>query len=78
MQHSKHYMLLSGLLYPLGGRASGFHSVSQGHVSGDFTLLANYTRAYGIRTYINHICGIFQPERRAVLAHSAKSVQGWK
>ncbi len=40
-------------------------------------LLASYTRAYGIRTYVTRICGIFPPERRADLAHSAKPVQGW-
>ncbi len=41
-------------------------------------LLASYTRAYGIRTYVTRICGIFPPEHRADLAHSAKPVQGWK
>ena len=40
-------------------------------------LLASYTRAYGIRTYVTRICGIFPPERRADLAHNAKPTQGW-
>ena len=40
-------------------------------------LLASYTRAYGIRTYVTRICGIYPPERKSDLAHNAKSVKGW-
>lgn len=40
-------------------------------------LLASYTRAYGIRTYVTRICGIFPPERKSDLAHNAKSVKSW-
>lgn len=40
-------------------------------------MLASYTRAYGIRTYITRICGIFPPERRAELALNAKPVSTW-
>lgn len=40
-------------------------------------LLASYTRAYGIRTYVTRICGIFPPERRAELAYNATPAQGW-
>lgn len=40
-------------------------------------LLASYTRAYGIRTYVTRICRIYPPEGRADLAHNAKSIKGW-
>ena len=40
-------------------------------------MLASYTRAYGIRTYVTRICGIFPPERRAELALNVRHAQAW-
>jgi nucleoside-diphosphate-sugar epimerase len=40
-------------------------------------LLASYTRAYGIRTYITRIAGICSAERRQQIAANAKPVTGW-
>ena len=41
-------------------------------------LLASYTRAFGVRTYVTRICGIFPPERRAELARTVKPVNSWQ
>lgn len=40
-------------------------------------LLAGYTRAYGIRTYVTRICGICPPERRQQMAENVKPVESW-
>ncbi len=40
-------------------------------------LLASYTRAYGIRTYVTRICGILPPERRAELARAVRPATAW-
>lgn len=40
-------------------------------------LLASYTRAYGIRTYVTRIAGICPPERRAAMRANAKPITGW-
>ena len=40
-------------------------------------LLESYTRAYGIRTYINRPSGICPPERRQQMAQNATPVQAW-
>ena len=40
-------------------------------------LLATYTRAYGIRTYITRPSGICPPERREQMAANAKPVENW-
>jgi len=40
-------------------------------------LLASYTRAYGIRTYVTRISGICPPERRQQMAETVKPVEGW-
>lgn len=40
-------------------------------------LLASYTQAYGIRTYITRPSGICPPERRQQMAQNATPVQGW-
>lgn len=40
-------------------------------------LLASYTRAYGIRTYVTRIAGICPAERRQQMAASAKPVTAW-
>jgi nucleoside-diphosphate-sugar epimerase len=40
-------------------------------------LLASYTRAYGIRTYITRPSGICPPERRQQMAQNARPAQGW-
>ena len=40
-------------------------------------LLATYTRAYGIRTYMTRPSGITPDERRKQLAENAKPTNGW-
>ncbi len=40
-------------------------------------LLASYTRAYGIRTYVTRIAGICPADRRQAIAANAKPVNGW-
>ncbi len=40
-------------------------------------LLASFTRAYGIRTYVTRIAGICSAERRQQIADNAKPVSGW-
>ena len=40
-------------------------------------LLASYTRAYGIRTYVTRIAGICPADRRQAIAANAKPVSGW-
>lgn len=40
-------------------------------------LLASFTRAYGIRSYVTRISGICPPERRQQMAENAKPVEGW-
>ncbi|NJN84969.1 MAG: NAD(P)-dependent oxidoreductase [Caldilineaceae bacterium] len=40
-------------------------------------LLASYSRAYGIRTYVTRIAGICPPERRREMAANAKPVTAW-
>lgn len=40
-------------------------------------LLASYSRAYGIRTYVTRIAGVFPPERRAQFAQEVKPVNAW-
>ncbi len=40
-------------------------------------LLASYTRAYGIRTYVTRIAGICPEERRRQMAANARPAQGW-
>ena len=40
-------------------------------------LLASYTRAYGIRTYVTRPASICPPERRQHLAHNAVLATGW-
>jgi nucleoside-diphosphate-sugar epimerase len=40
-------------------------------------LLASYTRAYGIRTYVTRPAGITPEERRRRMAQNANPTQGW-
>lgn len=40
-------------------------------------LLASYTRAYGIRTYVTRPAGITPEERRKQMAENAKPTNGW-
>ena len=40
-------------------------------------LLASYSRAYGIRTYVTRIAGICPLERRQAMAANVKPVQSW-
>ena len=40
-------------------------------------LLASYSRAYGIRTYVTRIAGICPQERRQAIAQNAKPISGW-
>jgi UDP-glucose 4-epimerase len=40
-------------------------------------LLASYSRAYGIRTYVTRIAGICPAERRQQIADNAKPVTAW-
>jgi nucleoside-diphosphate-sugar epimerase len=40
-------------------------------------LLASFSRAYGIRTYITRISGIRPPERRQQMAENVKPATGW-
>lgn len=40
-------------------------------------LLASFSRAYGIRTYVTRISGICPPERRQAMADSVQPVTGW-
>jgi nucleoside-diphosphate-sugar epimerase len=40
-------------------------------------LLASFTRAYGLRTYVTRIAGICPPERRQQIAANVKPVTAW-
>ncbi len=40
-------------------------------------LLASFTRAYGIRTYVTRPAGICPPERLQAMAENAKPVESW-
>ena len=40
-------------------------------------LLASYTRAYGVRTYMPRPAGITPPERRQSMAENVKPATGW-
>lgn len=40
-------------------------------------LLAMYSRAYGIRTYVTRIAGVCTPERRAAMAREVTPAQQW-
>ncbi|MCB9161785.1 MAG: NAD(P)-dependent oxidoreductase, partial [Caldilineaceae bacterium] len=40
-------------------------------------LLASYSRAYGIRTYVTRIAGVFPPERRTQFAQDVQPVTAW-
>ncbi len=40
-------------------------------------LLASYTRAYGIRTYVTRPAGISPPERRQSMAENTRPASGW-
>ncbi len=40
-------------------------------------LLASYSRAYGIRTYVTRIAGVCPEERRRQIAANAKPLSGW-
>ena len=51
-------------------------SYSYSKLAGEL-LLASYTRAYGIRTYVTRPAGIYSPARRQQLAHTAAPATGW-
>jgi nucleoside-diphosphate-sugar epimerase len=51
-------------------------SYSYSKLAGEL-LLASYTRAYGIRTYVTRPAGIYSPARRQQLAHMATPATGW-
>lgn len=40
-------------------------------------LLASYSRAYGIRTYVTRIAGVCPPERREQMAANVAPIQSW-
>jgi len=40
-------------------------------------LLASFTRAYGIRTYVTRPSGICPPQRRQAMAQNAQPATGW-
>lgn len=51
-------------------------SYSYSKLAGEL-LLASYTRAYGIRTYVTRPAAICSPARRQQLAHTAALATGW-
>src|SRR6266446_3550375 len=51
-------------------------SYSYSKLAGEL-LLASYTRAYGIRTYVTRPAAICPPERRQHMAHHATPATGW-
>lgn len=51
-------------------------SYSYSKLAGEM-LLASYTRAYGIRTYVTRPAGICPPERRQHMAQHAAPATGW-
>jgi nucleoside-diphosphate-sugar epimerase len=51
-------------------------SYSYSKLAGEM-LLASYTRAYGIRTYVTRPAAIYPPERRQQMAHDATPATGW-
>jgi len=56
--------------------ASPEDSYSYSKLAGEM-LLASYTRAYGIRTYVTRLAGICSPERRQQMAQHAAPATGW-
>jgi nucleoside-diphosphate-sugar epimerase len=51
-------------------------SYSYSKLAGEM-LLASYTRAYGMRTYVTRPASIYPPERRQHMAHHAVPATGW-
>ena len=51
-------------------------SYSYSKLAGEM-LLASYTRAYGMRTYVTRPAGICSPERRQQMAQQAAPATGW-
>jgi nucleoside-diphosphate-sugar epimerase len=51
-------------------------SYSYSKLAGEL-LLASFSRAYGIRTYVTRPAGIYAPARRQQLAHTAAPATGW-
>jgi len=51
-------------------------SYSYSKLAGEM-LLASYTRAYGMRTYVTRPAAICPPERRQHMAHHAAPATGW-
>jgi len=51
-------------------------SYSYSKLAGEM-LLASYTRAYGMRTYVTRPAAICPPERRQQMAHNATPATGW-
>jgi nucleoside-diphosphate-sugar epimerase len=51
-------------------------SYSYSKLAGEL-LLASYTRAYGLRTYVTRPAAIYTPARRQQLAHTAVPATGW-
>jgi UDP-glucose 4-epimerase len=51
-------------------------SYSYSKLAGEM-LLASYTRAYGMRTYVTRPAAICPPERRQHMAHHATPATGW-
>lgn len=56
--------------------ASPEDSYSYSKLAGEL-LLASYSRAYGIRTYVTRPAGICPPERRQQMARHAAPATGW-
>ncbi len=56
--------------------ASPEDSYSYSKLAGEM-LLASYTRAYGMRTYVTRPAGICSPERRQQMAQHAAPATGW-
>jgi nucleoside-diphosphate-sugar epimerase len=63
---------------PIDERHSSYpeDSYSYSKLAGEL-LLASYTRAYGIRTYVTRPAGIYSPARRRQLAHAAAPATSW-
>lgn len=51
-------------------------SYSYSKLAGEM-LLASYTRAYGMRTYVTRPAAIYPPERRQQMAHNAAPTTAW-
>ena len=70
-----HGFRISGTPFPI--QALPIDETHPCYPEDSYSLLASYTRAYGIRTYVTRPAGITPAERRRQMAENARPTIGW-